>query len=46
MKQFMILFPSYRIDYLPEGYNEKLLLSTKQSLDENNQDMNELNLIQ
>ena len=38
--------PSYRIDYLPERCNENLLLSTKLSLDENNQGMKELNLIQ
>ena len=38
--------PSYRIDYLPERYNENLLLPTKLSLDENNQIMKELNLIQ
>ena len=38
--------PSYRIDYLPERYNEKILLPTKLSLDENNQVMKELNLIQ
>ena len=38
--------PSYRIDYLPERYNENLLLPTKLSLDENNQVMKELNLIQ
>ena len=38
--------PSYRIDYLPERYNEILLLPTKLSLGENNQVMNELNLIQ
>ena len=38
--------PSYRIDYLPERYNEKLLLPTKLSLEENNQVMKELNLIQ
>ena len=38
--------PSYRIDYLPERYNENLLLSTKLSLDENNKIMKELNLIQ
>ena len=38
--------PSYRIDYLPERYNENLLLSTKLSLDENNKVMKELNLIQ
>ena len=38
--------PSYRINYLPERYNENLLLSTKLSLVENNQIMKELNLIQ
>ena len=38
--------PSYRIDYLRERYNENLSLSTKLSLDENNQVMKELNLIQ
>ena len=38
--------PSYRIDYLPERYNENLLLSTKLSFDENNKVMKELNLIQ
>ena len=38
--------PSYRIDYLPERYNENLLLPTKLSLEENNQVMKELNLIQ
>ena len=38
--------PSYRIDYLPERYNENLLLPTKLSLDENNNVMKELNLIQ
>ena len=37
---------SYRIDYLPERYNEKLLLSTKLSLEQNNQIRKELNLIQ
>ena len=37
---------SYRIDYLPERYNENLLLPTKLSLDENNQIMKKLNLIQ
>ena len=31
--------PSYRIDYLPERYNENLLLPTKLSLEENNQVM-------
>ena len=38
--------PSYRIDYLPERYNENLLLPTKLSLEENNQVMKNLNLIQ
>ena len=38
--------PSYRIDYLPERYNENLLLPTKLTLNENNQLMKELNLIQ
>ena len=38
--------PSYRIDYLPERYNENLLLPTKPSLEQNNQVMKELNLIQ
>ena len=38
--------PSYRIDYLPESYNEHLLLPTKLSLGENNQVMKKLiNLI-
>ena len=38
--------PSYRINYLPERYNENLLLPTKLSLEENNQVMKELSLIQ
>ena len=38
--------PSYRIDYLPERYNENLLLPTKLTLEENNLVMKELNLIQ
>ena len=38
--------PSYRINYLPERYNENLLLRTKLSLEQNNQVMKELNLIQ
>ena len=38
--------PGYRIDYLPERYNENLLLPTKLTLDENNQTMKKLNLIQ
>ena len=38
--------PSYRLDYLPERYNEKLLLPTKLTLEQNNQVMKKLNLIQ
>ena len=38
--------PSYRIDYLPERYNQNLLLPTILTLDENNKVMKELNLIQ
>ena len=38
--------PSYGINYLPERFNENLLLSTKLSLDENNKPMKEQNLIQ
>ena len=38
--------PSYRIDCLPERYNENLLLPTKLTLEENNQVMKELKLIQ
>ena len=38
--------PSYRIDFLPERYNENLLLPSKLTLDENNKIMKELNLIQ
>ena len=38
--------PSYRINYLPERYNQKLLLPTKLSLEQNNKIMKELNLIQ
>ena len=38
--------PSYRMDYLPERYNQNLLLPTKLTLDENNQVMKELILIQ
>ena len=37
---------SYRLNYLPERYNENLLLPTNLTLDENDQVMNELNLIQ
>ena len=39
-------FSSYRIDYLPERYNENLLLPTKLSLDGINKVMKELNLFQ
>ena len=38
--------PSYRIDYLPERYNENLSLSTKLTLEQNDKIMKELNLIQ
>ena len=38
--------PSYRIDFLPERYNENLLLTTKLNLEENKEVMKELNLIQ
>ena len=38
--------PSYRINYLPERYNQNLLLPTKLSLEQNNQFMKELKLIQ
>ena len=38
--------PSYRINYLPERYDENLLLRTKLSLEENNQVLKELNLIE
>ena len=38
--------PAYRIDYLPERYNQNLLLPTKLSLEENNKVMKKLNLIQ
>ena len=38
--------PSYRLNYLPERYNESLLLPTKLSLEENNEVMKKLNLIQ
>ena len=38
--------PSYRLDYLPERYNQNLLLPTKLYLEQNNQVMKELNLIQ
>ena len=38
--------PSFRIDYLPERYNENLLFPSKLSLEQNNQVMKKLNLIQ
>ena len=38
--------PSYRLNYLPERYNENLLLPSKLSLEENDRVMKELNLIQ
>ena len=38
--------PTYRIDYLPERYNENLLRSTNLTLDEKKQVMKKLNLIQ
>ena len=38
--------PTYRINYLPERYNENLLLRTKLTLDENKQVMKELKIIQ
>ena len=38
--------PSYRINYLPERYNQNLILPTKLSLEGNNKVMKELNLIQ
>ena len=40
------IIPSYRIDYLPERYNENLLLPSKLTLDENNKILKKLNLIQ
>ena len=38
--------PSYRIDYLPERYNQNFLRLTNLTLDEDNQDMKKQNLIQ
>ena len=38
--------PSSKIDYLPERYNENLLLPTKLTLEQNNKIMKKLNLIQ
>ena len=38
--------PSYRVDHLPERFNENLLLPTKLTLKENNEVMKKINLIQ
>ena len=38
--------PSYRLKYLPERYNQNLLLPTKISFDENKKVTKEFNLIQ
>ena len=38
--------PSYRLNYLPERYNENLLHPTKLTLEENNKVMKELNINQ
>ena len=38
--------PSYQIDYLPERYNQNLLLPTGLTLEEDNKVKKELNLIQ
>ena len=38
--------PRYKTDYLPQRYNQNLLLPTNLSSDENNQVMKKLNLIQ
>ena len=38
--------PSYRIDYLPERYNQSLIIPTKLTLEQNNQIMKELSSIQ
>ena len=38
--------PTYRIDYLPERFNENLLLPTKLSLEQNIEVMKKLNSIQ
>ena len=38
--------PSYRINYLPERYNQNLLLPTKLTFEQNNKIMKELNLFQ
>ena len=38
--------PSFRLNFLPEKYNQNFLLPTQLSLDENNQVMKEINLFQ
>ena len=38
--------PSYRINYLPERYNENLLLPTRLTLEQNNRVIRKLNLFQ
>ena len=38
--------PSYRINYIPERYNENLVIPSKLTLEENNQVMKKLNLFQ
>ena len=38
--------PSYRINFLPERYNQNLILPTKLTLDEKNKVRKELNLIE
>ena len=38
--------PSFRLNYLPERYNQNLILPAKISLDENIKVLKELNLIQ
>ena len=40
------LIPSYRIEYLPEKYNQNLLTATELTLEENIQVMKELIKIQ
>ena len=37
--------PTYRIDYLPERYNEQLLKSTKSTLQQSGQVLKNLNLL-
>ena len=40
------IIPSYKIDYLPERYNESLLLPSKLTLEQNNQVMKKLILFE